>query len=292
MCTRDTTRQLLVCMIFTGLLCAKERLLGEGYSVDGQLEVVVNNLNEAGTTNRHAFRVEVINGRYKIKVSSWGDNTNYNEYSYEDGTMFILHHLTRSKRLDSGPNNSRSLMEPKSLYPAKVVDRQCPPNDGSRAQFIWFAYASSEFFKNVTNDMTLPIWDPEDPKTGRQPFEMQTKFELSRAAPGLPASVTFINDGFYKSYNPATKSVDVIPLNPPYDKGFTKAVYRVTAMTNTPHSEVPSSFVFTVYLTPIGRVDIFERIVVRGTTTRCADLQYHNGQGQPLRVLQVSQTFG
>jgi hypothetical protein len=45
-------------------------------------------------------------------------------------------------------------------------------------------------------------------------------------------------------------------------------------VTNTPQSEVPSSFVFTVYLTPIGRVDIFERIVVRGTTTGCADLQH------------------
>src|SRR5262245_61392476 len=100
----DRTRQFLFCIIFTGLVCANERLLGERYLVDGQLEVVVNNLNEPGTTNRHAFRVEVMDGRYKIKVSPWGDNTNYNEYAYEDGTMFILHHLTRSQRLDSGRN--------------------------------------------------------------------------------------------------------------------------------------------------------------------------------------------
>jgi len=193
--------------------------------------------------------------------------------------MFVLHHLECAQPADSKQSGSAILKPP---YPAIVEYRESPPTDGSRGQFIWFAYASSKFFQSVSNGLILPIWDPEDPKTRRQPFEMQTVFELSRLPPGLPSVVTFLNDAFYRSYNPATRSLDVIPLQPPFDKGFTKAVYRVTAVTNTPLNEIPASFVFTVYATPIGNgAELFERIVLRGITTQCRD-GAPEGQSRPL----------
>ncbi len=247
-------------------------LSGQEYSVHGRLEVLVKSgAKDPGETNLFGFYVEVLGVRYKIRIWPSAEEAAYHEYSFIDGTMFTLHHLQRSQSLNSNGSIEKTSRN-SSLYPAIVEYRELPPNDGSRAQFVWFAYASGRFFQNVSNSLMLPIWEPEDPTIRRQPFEIQTFCELSPLSPRLPSVVTFRNDGFYKSYNPVTKSLDVIPLAPPFDAGFTKALYRVTAFTNTPRNEIPVSFVFTVYATPIGPgQQLFERIVVYGLVTAASD---------------------
>jgi hypothetical protein len=83
----------------------------------------------------------------------------------------------------------------------------------------------------------------------------------------LPSLVSFVNDGFYRSYNPSTKALDVIPLSAPYDQGFTNAFYKVLETTNVAFGEIPSRFLFLAYSTPVGvGSQPFERLIVRGTT--------------------------
>jgi hypothetical protein len=96
---------------------------------------------------------------------------------------------------------------------------------------------------------------------------MLTYFQLLPKPPGLPLSVDFINDGYYRSYNPSTKMLDVIPLPRPYDKGFTNAIYRALNLTNLPSGDsIPAAFVF-VWYSPFGGVP-FERLRAQGVITR------------------------
>jgi hypothetical protein len=199
--------------------------------------------------------------------------------AYADGTLFILHHLQSSTWID--PTGTRPAPG-NPPFPAIVDSRPFPPTDGSRAQFVWFAYASGQFFKGLTNATILPIWDPEDPRTRRQSCEIEMNYNLASAPPQLPLSVKFLNNGFYNSYNPATRAVDFIPLDPPYDKGFTKASYEVLSITNTASNSLPQAFVFTIYSTPLGSDKLpFERLIIRGWTTAVSDTAREHA-GRPL----------
>ncbi|HWQ91159.1 MAG TPA: hypothetical protein VN673_05775 [Clostridia bacterium] len=243
--------------------------MGQEYRIEGRLQVETKTRPDAPETNHVSYSVEVVGPRYNIKAWPTEDNARYFECAYADGTMFILHHLQNSKWIDPTGKLSPPGEPP---FPAIIDSRSIPPTDGSRAQFVWFAYASAPFFKGLTNTTILPIWDPEDPKTRRQSCEIQMEYSLSPAPPKLPVSVKFLNNGVYNSYNPATHGVDVIPLNPPYDKGFTKASYEVISTTNTAKISLPQAFVFTVYSTPLGSDNVpFERIIIRGWTTAVSD---------------------
>jgi len=114
-----------------------------------------------------------------------------------------------------------------------------------------------------------PIWGVEDPSMQRQPFDMPIYLDLISDPPRLPRMISFLNDGFYRTYNPATKLLDVFPLAPPYDNGYTNAIYRVLDVTNSGAVQIPTRFAFVQYTSPISPGSTpFERIFVRGVSDR------------------------
>lgn len=242
---------------------------GQEYYVEGKLEVIVKSKGgkEAQTEN-HKFLVGARGDSYKIKIWRESNPTNYHEYAFIDGNLFTFHHL-RAKEVISVDTVRSTTDKDVVRYPAIVEKRNTVPTDGTRAQFVWFAYASSAYFKNLKNNLVLPIWSPEDPSIRRQPFDMFASYELFSKAPQLPIGVKFINDGFYRSYNPMTKNLDVIPLISPYNKGFTNAYYQVLEVTNYNSLKIPTSFIFVAYLAPLSSNDKpYERIAARGIVTK------------------------
>jgi hypothetical protein len=237
-----------------------------GYSAEGHLEVRAKLApSQPPTATRFGFSVDVADDRYRIKTWRLADETNYHEYTFSEGTMYIFHHLARTEPLPGGPVTNFNGVR----YASTIEPREIPPNDGSRAQFVWFAYASSAFLRTFTNNAMVPIWSPEDPAIRKQPFDMIVFIDKLPRPPQLPAFASFINDGFYRSYNPATKSVDVIALSAPYDRGYTNAFYKAIDETNVLGVLLPTHFVFVVYSTPIGTTDLpFERLVVEGELAR------------------------
>jgi hypothetical protein len=243
------------------------------YSVEGNLAVWVSGgtPTEQAQSASFGFSAEVLGDRYKIRLREEGKSTNYFEYVYTDGALYVFHHK-RPSEIQAG-RISRA-MTPTDLAPyyASVSARDIPPGEPCRPQFIWFAYCSASYFQSLSNSMALPIWSPEDPTLYRQPFEMLVYYKVGEAAPHLPASVDFINDGVYRSYNSRQKMLDVIQLSPPYDRGFTNAFYRVLAGTNCGNLVLPASFVFQVYSSPISAGSKpFPRLIVRGTASRVAN---------------------
>ncbi|MCW5555311.1 MAG: HlyD family secretion protein [Verrucomicrobiae bacterium] len=239
---------------------------GDEYSAKGHIRVETRvAATGPGKTNGWNFYVEAIGDNYKVRIEDLKSADDYYEYACENGVMHIVHHVLPVKSPDTPA--AMPLM-----FPARIEEREIPPNDGTRAQFVWFALAAHGFFRTLSEEVMLPIWSPEDPKTRRQPFPMAVFAELLSAPPHLPARVSFVNDGFYRSYNPVTEEMDVRKLAPPYDSGFTNAIYQVLSLTNTAKHTLPARFVFAVYSSPIRAGDVpFERVLVRGWVDEVAD---------------------
>jgi hypothetical protein len=275
-CIADTIRKsrlvlasswasVLVC--FLSASCV-QMVSAQDYSVEGRLEITARTFeSDSGETSTFEFKADVSSNGYNIRVWREGDNSNYHEYAYADGTMHILHHLSRVVDSSGAVRvvSSRDL----TPYVGSSETRDIPPTDGSRAQFIWFAYASSQYLSSLPTNSMPPIWSPEDPTIRKQPFEIPVFWERSPRPPHLPWSAQFVSDGYYRSYNPSTKKLDVIPLASPYDRGFTNALYRVLETTNLNSIVLPTRFVFEIYSSPIFKTAVpFNRLVVKGNTTR------------------------
>jgi len=250
---------------------APRNCLGQQYSVQGEMEILLR-LSPETIENRFnlSFLVQVDPEMYKIRVWDKSDRNSYNQYSYHEGTLYTLHHLqapTTSVAVTSaGSALHRTNMW---LYPALIERREIPQNDGWGAQYLWFAFASFRYVLTIGNTFMPPFWSPEDPAIRTQPFKMPIAFDLFSEAPYLPSAARFTDTGYYRSYNPATRSVDVLPIAPAYEKGFTNAEYHVTATTNIGSLCVPRLFDFIVFAVPVmPQQKLFERIHVHGVATR------------------------
>jgi len=246
------------------LLFGASSLFGQEYFAQGQIEIVTKVLPAGGgKSNSFGFYVESLGNAYKVRIEEMEAKGRYHEYAYRDGVMKWVHHVRVN--LDAGARAA-------PVFPTRIDAREIPPDDGYRAQFVWFALASHRYFAGLTNEYMPPIWSPEDPKTRRQPFSMFIVPDLSDKPPRLPVRVDFINDGFYRTYNPVTKVNEVMPLAAPYNTGYTNATYEVFAWTNTPRNTLPQQFTFTVYSSPLspGKVP-FERVRIRGRLAEAGD---------------------
>jgi hypothetical protein len=232
------------------------------FTADGQLEVSYRSRpNDPWSKKTWTFSADILKNRYRIRMFATSNTNDYYSYTFENGEMYTLYHLTNKV---AAPG-LKYVPTADSPDPGFIEHREIPPNDSPRCQFVWLALASNDFFERQTNRHTmLPIWIVEDPKTRTQPFEMQIYFERLNGKPRLPASVSFINDGVYRSYNPATGLSDIIPLKPPYDKGFTNALYQVISTKTSFGLELPEEFLFVAYSTPIGNATPFELLQVHG----------------------------
>lgn len=238
------------------------------YSAKGRLEAITRSTPlDQPHTNYSGFFVEVTHGRYKIRITLSGSTNQYYEYAFDNGTMTLLHHVGPATRQTAASGAS-----PPAMFPARIETRESPPNDGSRAQFVWLALASQNVFAEAKSHM-FPIWFPEDPTTRRQPVELRIYYDLLEGSAGLPSRLIFLNEGSYCAYNPARRTVDVLPLVPPYDRGFTNAVYQVLALTNTPRWSLPREFVFVAYSSPVGAGEVpFERIMLHGFVDEAGEM--------------------
>jgi len=234
---------------------------GQEYFARGEIQTVLKNgPTDTGKREVLGFYVEVVVGNYKIRMDELRMAGAYYEYAYENQVMHIIHHTTTSSNL-----GSTRAAKTTNLFPARVEMREIPPNDGTFAQYVWLALASSHYFTGQTNVMMPPIWHPEDPATRKQPFDMLFQHEKMTLSPGLPKQIMYFNDGYYRAYNPASKASDVIKLPSPYDKGYTNAVYQTLSFTNLGEITLPEVFVFCAYSTPLNQGQVpFERLLVKG----------------------------
>jgi hypothetical protein len=278
-CARQNTEFLSVSvsvLYFAALIAILGPCLGlaanavPDYSVEGKLDVWVSGGSpaEKPQTGTFDFCAEVRGDSYRIRMTEPENPTNYFEYTFTEGSMYIFHHKLPTEVFDGTSSRKARPGDGAPFYGA-VREGAIPPAEPCRPQFVWFAFISGPYFERMSNNLALPIWSPEDPSLHRQPFEMLAQYRLFDEPPRLPAAVDFINDGFYRSYSMREKALQVVRLSQPYDRGYTNAVYRVLQTTNCGSLVLPAEFLFQVYSSPISPGSKpFERLIVRGSALR------------------------
>ena len=141
------------------LLGGASDIRGQEYYARGQIDVVTKSQpGDGGNSNSFGFYVESMGNAYKVRIEEMEAKDRYYEYAYRDGIMKWVHHVRAN--IDAGQN-----VPP--VFPVRIEARRIPPNDGTRAQFVWFALVSHRYFAGLTNVYLPPIWSPEDPKIRR-----------------------------------------------------------------------------------------------------------------------------
>lgn len=116
---------------------------------------------------------------------------------------------------------------------------------GDYAAFIWLANCSQRYL-NAMGDQTLPqVWPYEHPMQLMTNNTVCAVVFRESTPDAPPKRVTFLNDG--TDFDPFEKTLIRKPLPPPFDRGYTNAVYEVAAFTNLNGSEFPKSFSLSAY---------------------------------------------
>jgi len=110
---------------------------------------------------------------------------------------------------------------------------------------IWLAYGSGTYLKSRTNNMiepvtTLSVGGVEYDPLAR--FLQKAEWELATVAPFLPTKVIYYADGVIR-----VRGVEAGRFPPPFDNGFTNAIYEVIAFTNISGLAFPRVAVLTVF---------------------------------------------
>jgi hypothetical protein len=103
---------------------------------------------------------------------------------------------------------------------------------------VWLSYASASYFRSRTNAAVEPgfVSDASGRIYGPPGHpQLRGQWTLSESRPAFATWVTYFDDGIVRTPNGAAKRV------PPYDKGFTNAIFQVDAFTNVNDVAVPLS---------------------------------------------------
>ena len=157
--------------------------------------------------------------------------------SYEDG---IIHNVGRV------PASTNTAM---NKYASVVENEDVPRDDTSGISFVWLAYCSACYLNSVADNKFKPIWLLEDLTLRNEGFTMQGF--LKREDGGLPREMTYFHDGLIYARMKGTGRI-TLRAPPPFQDGFTNAIYRALETTNVGAFKIPLKFEFLRFGVPGG----------------------------------------
>ncbi len=232
----------------------------QGYKVGGTLDASYF-VNGTLTKERHThFDIRVNECAFNVRTFLSG-GTNYYEWGSDGRDLYrILIAPASYEGMHKTPTNN----VPYAAYISTL--NSLPLDDGSLNQYVWLAYASQCFLLSSTNGILEPMWQMDDPSLKTNHFSMAAQIETN--ASGLPSRVVYMNDGFYRGIDPETKQQIKRQLPPPYNKGFTNAIYECISWRPVDKIVIPDQFRFTLFRTPLGiQGSLQPRLIVNGFTT-------------------------
>ena len=146
---------------------------------------------------------------------------------------------------------------------SNAVPASCDESDLFTSH-LWLMCASSCFFRAQTNREIPPLYDINACVLHDNNLTMEAQWDLSKHSPALPAFVAYMNTRGYPTFDKAGQRT-YIPLPPPYNRGFTNAVYAIVGVTNLNGLALPTGFTFQRFEPAnAGRRKEDLRVVVRG----------------------------
>ncbi len=188
-------------------------------------------LGDVKKWNPVSFKIYVRNGQWLIYIPHpWG-GAKYLEIGFDGKTMY------HSGVLEKNAIPRTDLSALPGLWDGSV-SFDSVPFAGPEPHFpiIWLALASSRYLDDA-NDRLMPPYSTEVLRV-RLPASVMRMDN----PPRLPQTITFFNDGFDRREGVPKK------IHPPYDKGFTNAIYTVNTFTNIGGYSLPLTFNLKVFV--------------------------------------------
>ncbi|MFT5494352.1 MAG: hypothetical protein ACI8V5_004755 [Limisphaerales bacterium] len=204
-------------------------------------------------TTKH-FLVRVHDCDWSLVTFDPASTNTFTQIANQDGTLFQYSSwATNDSRLQGG----------------RLSHEEMPRDDGTLINYLWLAYASACYFRNQTNDMVQPIWQLDDRTLLENGFRMKAKW-LQSAPQNPPSSVIYFNDGMIRVQSSSGVS-KVYPAPPPFDQGFTNAIYGAVKQRTVDGVTFPTEFNFTRYMFRVRGTeptDVIPRTITRGRVSR------------------------
>jgi RNA polymerase sigma factor (sigma-70 family) len=115
---------------------------------------------------------------------------------------------------------------------------------GNQVAELWLAFASSHYLDGAKNGKLKPVYHMIDPSMRNEGWEDPAHWKRFDGEPRLPRMVDYINE---KDIGVNGGRRLLIPLPPPFEKGFTRASYNVDSATNIGGLTLPTGFSFKEY---------------------------------------------
>jgi hypothetical protein len=196
----------------------------------------------SGTTQEQVavfFRLSVRNCSWYFTYALESNNlADYMHVSHDGSQLFFVQSLetVSEKKRKAGAidptrhadnSGTASISEGEIFYNAALPE--VPP--------VWLAYGSSCFFDSHKEELVEPamVQDGTGVEYGRAGSrKLKALRSMSDHFPFLPTRVVYLSDGQLYDFNGK-----LIRYEPPYDHGFTNAVYEVHSITNHNGLELP-----------------------------------------------------
>jgi hypothetical protein len=172
----------------------------------------------------------------------------------------LLHDLERSQHPTKSVSQNQAI--------GYVWPSVNPPNSRSDCSaLLWFAYCSHEYLNSPTKVMHLPrLWRPLEDVQYTNINYIPANLTCTDQEPHRPLKAIYQHDGTRSDIVGAV--IKHIPLESPFDGGYTNAIYEVTQMTNALGLHLPQSLVLTSYVPKKGSLVMDTRIEVTTTAIR------------------------
>jgi hypothetical protein len=227
---------------------------------------VLGYINVNRKIEKYRFDVTVRDASWCIRVYTGKPQANEARIYLESGSTnnTEIYHLTRSSArenkgdaLNELPQGEKKKMPSiKRRHSMATIISNAVPTDSGNACIghLWFMLASHGYFETLKTHGSLPpTYDPVCSVQLDKGLVLPCSWNRTTALPMLPSSIVFYNDGFWHVMD--TNNVPkAIKVRPPYEQGFTNAIYSVKGYTNVAGLLLPKSFIFEEYMpSPKGR---------------------------------------
>lgn len=230
----------------------KGRLVWTLYSEDGTPEPM----------KTWSFRVCVSNTIWSAEtIAIEGLDIGGKQFIYHDGTnLYQLHLYGDQKESNTKYNVIRAQLRAKSgmtnlVATNKVFDssavfspEKVPLYDSRGIAPLWLALCSTEYLNSESRKRIQPVFEMGSTRSARYPIEGFIGYLDAKKQ--LPKMIVFWNEGYnYDTDRPPSQGNLVLRREtPPYNKGYTNAIYHVLETTNSGPLILPQHFTLTRFM--------------------------------------------